>query len=1090
MIRTLRYPANPVRAGSLFLLSALLATSALTPGGALAANDVWTGAVDNHWENAGNWSSGLPTASSDVTVNVSSPFPFISTVSPTINSLIINGAADPNGVAIIASARTLTVNTSMTIGVAGSNPSAMNVDGHLVVNGVTVLASPGKGYLSINHGGSAQLADVLVGGGGVGANDEGYLIVTNASSLSAGNVYVGDSGTGHMRVTAASAASMSMLTIGNSAGSNGDVLVDGVGSQLTVTAVNLSVGESGSGSLTVQNGGSVGSRGISAGAMSGSVGNIIVTGAGSSMGALAITIGGGGTGTLQVAAGGSVTIADALDVGRVNGGDGTITVTGTGSSLKAGSSGNLGAVTFGLSAGATGRLQVAAGGVADFTSASVTTFGAAAASGVTPAAVGTLSVDGAGSKMLAGDTIIGDGGQGTASVTNGGQIQLANATLTLGNQLGGTGSLTVDGANSQVSAGAVVVSSSGAGIGNVTLSNGGTLTAPVLSFGPYGKLFIGGGLNAPAAAPGILAVSTISSLANTQSGIVFNHTGTFDLTAATSGGFSMYQMAGVTRLSGDGSGYVGSVGVVGGVLIVDSNYSGSAITVAGGTLGGVGTLRNLDLQAGATLNPGGVNNAIGTLHASGSAILEAGSTFKVDVNASGQSDKFVANNGVVINGGQVAVMAAAGNYAPSTQYTILTGTGLLMGTFSGVSSNFAFLTPSLSYDAHNVYLTLTTNGGTGTGGGGNVFLPAAQTPNEIAAATGVNSLGAGNAVYNALLVQSVTWAPAALDQLSGDAHATFGARAVADASIIADGINDRIRGAFDSLGDAMAAYDSGPRASRPAVTPYAFWSQGFGGFGQHMSDWNAGSERQTIAGGMAGVDGAYAIADRLWRFGVAGSYASSSSTIASRNAHAGIETSTLALYGGTQFGALGVRFGTSVAFNGFDTRRIVQFPGFADIVTARYDARTYQLFGEAGYKMRVGFSTFEPFAGLRYVAFDRGAFSEIGGPAAVTADNRLAQVALTSLGLRASHRINAVTLEGSLAWQHGFGDVAVPTTLAFAGGGTPFTVEGVQVRDLALVSAGIRSQLNSATSAGLVYQGRFGPNMEGQSLRADVSVRF
>ena len=48
-------------------------------------------------------------------------------------------------------------------------------------------------------------------------------------------------------------------------------------------------------------------------------------------------------------------------------------------------------------------------------------------------------------------------------------------------------------------------------------------------------------------------------------------------------------------------------------------------------------------------------------------------------------------------------MAAAGSYATSTTYTILNATGGVSGTYSGVSSNFAFLTPSLTYDANNVY---------------------------------------------------------------------------------------------------------------------------------------------------------------------------------------------------------------------------------------------------------------------------------------------------------------------------------------------------------------------------------------------------
>ena len=60
------------------------------------------------------------------------------------------------------------------------------------------------------------------------------------------------------------------------------------------------------------------------------------------------------------------------------------------------------------------------------------------------------------------------------------------------------------------------------------------------------------------------------------------------------------------------------------------------------------------------------------------------------------------------------------NYAPRTTYNILTADGGVQGRFTGASSTYAFLTPTLSYDPKNVYMTLTRNdvpigsiGGTG-----------------------------------------------------------------------------------------------------------------------------------------------------------------------------------------------------------------------------------------------------------------------------------------------------------------------------------------------------------------------------------------
>jgi len=95
-----------------------------------------------------------------------------------------------------------------------------------------------------------------------------------------------------------------------------------------------------------------------------------------------------------------------------------------------------------------------------------------------------------------------------------------------------------------------------------------------------------------------------------------------------------------------------------------------------------------------------------------------------------------------------------------TIYTIVSAAGGRSGTYNGVTSNFAFLTPSLSYDANNVYLTLALlpdGGGSGSGGGdggsgandgggggGRVgFLMSAYTVNQKAVGAALNRSVAG-----------------------------------------------------------------------------------------------------------------------------------------------------------------------------------------------------------------------------------------------------------------------------------------------------------------------------------------------------------
>ena len=54
-------------------------------------------------------------------------------------------------------------------------------------------------------------------------------------------------------------------------------------------------------------------------------------------------------------------------------------------------------------------------------------------------------------------------------------------------------------------------------------------------------------------------------------------------------------------------------------------------------------------------------------------------------------------------------LPALGAYGPSTTYTILTANGGRTGTFASATSSLPFLIPSLSYDANDVFLTLTRN---------------------------------------------------------------------------------------------------------------------------------------------------------------------------------------------------------------------------------------------------------------------------------------------------------------------------------------------------------------------------------------------
>ena len=165
--------------------------------------------------------------------------------------------------------------------------------------------------------------------------------------------------------------------------------------------------------------------------------------------------------------------------------------------------------------------------------------------------------------------------------------------------------------------------------------------------------------------------------------------------------------------------FTGGATVFGGATLnVPDTLNATVSVLAGGRLTGDGTIGGL-VNAG-TVAPG----AFGTLSVNGPVTFQAGSIYQVETNAAGQSDKILAGGTSSLTGGTVQVLAENGNYARQTRYTILTANGGVTGTFANVTSNFAFLTPTLSYDPNDVFLTLNRNDIT--------FSSVAQTPNQRA----------------------------------------------------------------------------------------------------------------------------------------------------------------------------------------------------------------------------------------------------------------------------------------------------------------------------------------------------------------------
>ncbi|GMB82508.1 hypothetical protein NN6n1_32910 [Shinella zoogloeoides] len=418
----------------------------------------------------------------------------------------------------------------------------------------------------------------------------------------------------------------------------------------------------------------------------------------------------------------------------------------------------------------------------------------------------------------------------------------------------------------------------------------------------------------------------------------------------------------------------------------------------------------------------------------------------------------------MIDGGSLKVSAGAGSYNPATVYKIIDANNIVKNTDFTVTSNLAFLTPSVTYSAKTVDLTMTRNA--------TALASVGLTPNQIAAAGGVDSLGAGNPVQGAVLGLSAEQARDAFDQLSGEIHGSAKTALVEDSRFLRNAVNDHMRAASGEEG--------------PSV-----WGQAFGSHGHWSGDGNAARLSRSTGGFFAGAD---APAFDTWRFGAAAGYSRSSFDAKDRRSSGTSDNYHVALYGGATWDALSLRTGAAYTLHDVSTKRIAAFPGLSDTLEGDYRAGTAQVFGELGYGLNAGATTFEPFADLAHVSHHTGGFTEKGGAAALSAGGGTANANFTTLGLRASTGFTLggveATARGTIGWRHAFGDTAALSSLRFAGGDT-FIVAGVPLaRDTATVEAGLDFALSPTAVLGVAYGGQFGSGLSDQSLKANINVRF
>ncbi|MEO8024683.1 autotransporter domain-containing protein, partial [Polaromonas sp.] len=922
--------------------------------------------------------------------------------------------------------------------------------------------------LRFNRSDNIVVGNAISGGGGLRQNGGGTTLLTGANTysgattVSAGTLQVGNGGTtgtlGSAAVQVGTGAALSFnrsdnIAVGNNINGAGGVRQDS-GGTLTLAGNNTF-----SGGLAV-NAGSVAASAASAlGTGNITLGGGQLTSTTSMTVANALSVSGGTTGTVAAAAGTTLSISASINLAAS-------------STLRVGDAVNNGVVT------------LSGPGVVAVPSANLLVAGGTLRAG--SAALGSITSSVASTTINAGATLDFSGPNLSSVVNN----------------LQGAGTLRHDGGVVGINGGAF----SGNLVGTMALVKQGTGTLALSGANTYsgGTSVSGGTLQGNA--------TTLQGNINNNAAVTFDQAATDTYAGVMSGtGALTKQGAGNLILSGTNS-YSGATNVNAGTLSANGSIANSAVTVnSGGTLGGNGTLGSTTIATGGVLAPG---NSIGTLTVNGNLNFAAGSIYRVEVDAAGANDRINATGTATLNGGTVDVQAGAGTYAANRTYTILNAAAGRTGNFAGVTSNLAFLTPTLGYDANNVFLTLARNDVS--------FSAVAVTPNQIATSTALqnangDATGDMSTVQTALTGLSAAQARAAYDSASGTGlvalrstgasfAAGFGNQLQARLAAVG-GANTQV-GAFaggpillaanDRVSDLMAPVSDSPQkfslaggasssSSSASSEGRGFWLRGSGGHQNTKSDSNAAASELRNSGISAGFD-----AELREGLVVGAALSSGTSRLGFDNNDTGKSSgSALAVYGSYASGLWAFKGSASAAWNSNHMNRAVTVGALNRTASSDFGSNTLSAYGEASYSLPMNGWTLQPLAALSLSRSKTDGFTETGAGAL---NLQVAGQTVTStkslLGAKASFDAGSVRLEPRVIWAHEFGDINTPMTAHFQGAATasPFQVSGVAPkRDTLILGLGASGRVGHGVD--LFADVQFEHNQRQRNLSALMGVR-
>jgi autotransporter-associated beta strand protein len=671
---------------------------------------------------------------------------------------------------------------------------------------------------------------------------------------------------------------------------------------------------------------------------------------------------------------------------------------------------------------------------------------------------GALTKSGAGALVLTGDNSYAGG---TTISTGSLQIGDGGTTGSVSGDIVNHGALVFDRSDAVSFHGAI------SGSGSLTKEGAGTLTLSGTN-NYAGPTTINAGTL-------IADSSSLPGAVTDNAALVFNQASQGTFNGAINGNGTITKTGtGLLILDGNSSSFSGTTTVQNGTLEIGDATTPSAYLGGNVTVDSSGVLRGHGAIGGNLSNSGIVwaGGSIGTLTVQGNYVQAAHGVLEVEATPDGQAS-LVSVSGTANLAGSALVVANSGTWLPRTQYTILTAAGGVSGQFASASSNFVFLTPTLSYGSNAVSLTLQRNTID--------FNAVAKTPNEFAVASSLNKLSYGNVIYDALLLSNADTARKAFDQMSGEIHASVRTAIMDDERNLRDAVTNHL---LDWSPDSSQAgrMDNGA----------AVWATATARAGSHQGDGNASTLDANGNGMLLGMDAPVGDIARIGGLIGTGNLSDSIGAWATSSAH--LHTRHAGLYASVQAGSFRLMSGAFYGWQNVDTDRHISFPATAGTAGSHYHANTVQAYVDGSYVFTLSHGTLAPFVGLAAQRLHTDAFGETGTPAALTSHAQGDTQTYGTLGLRGALQLNAqdtVQAHASLGWQHAWGDTRSTAILQLLSGSDAFTVQGVPVACNAMaITAGLRIIATPKLSLDATYNGQFAARVNDQAAHLSLAYSF